>query len=128
MKWRKGLWNISTFFNDKGMPSLATTIKEGSRFRVAYNVMGDLKIALKPDLYNEMIENSFFYSLPYLPVYGYMKKIKKWPMLCFTVMEWRDKKYIDGFTDYINSSFKNKDAFQIKKQIEIFIRFLNGAD
>jgi hypothetical protein len=80
------------FFNDKGMPSFATTIKEGSKFRIAYDVVSDLKMALKPSLYNELIENSFCYAPPYLPVYGFMKGIKKWPMLCLTVMEWGIKR------------------------------------
>jgi hypothetical protein len=78
---------LFTFFNDKGMPSLATTIKEGSKFGAAYYIATDLKMALKPALYNELIENSFYYAPPYLPVYGFMKQIKKWPMLCLTVME-----------------------------------------
>ncbi len=65
------------FFHDKGMPSLATTIKEGTKFRIAYEVVRDLKIALVPSLYSELIENSFYYAQPYLALYGYMQQTKK---------------------------------------------------
>jgi hypothetical protein len=94
---------LFTFFYDKGMPALATTIKEGSKFRIADDIVDSMKMALKPALYNELIENSFYYAPPYLPVYGFMKRFKKWPMLCLTVMEWREEKIKDEFTKYADN-------------------------
>jgi hypothetical protein len=114
---------LFTFFNDKGIPALATTIKEGCKFKVAYDVVTDLKIALKPAFYNELVENSFYYAPPYLPVYGFMKEIKKSPMLCLTVMEWGDEKIKEQFVRYVNSYFKNHDANALIKQIKTFISF-----
>ena len=115
---------LFVFFNDKGMPSLATTIKEGSKFRLVYNVVADLKMAFKPTLYDELIENSFYYTPPYLTVYGFMKKIKKWPMLCLTVMEWRDTKIKEKFTAYVNSYFKSQNVVEVTDQLEKFIASL----
>ena len=112
---------LFTFFNDKGMPSLATTLKEGSKFRVVYDVVSDLRKALKPALHDELIENSFHYSSPYLPIYGFMKETKKWPMLCFTVMEWQDTKNKENFTAYVNSYFKSQNAVEVTYQLEKFI-------
>ena len=109
------------FFNDKGMPALATTIKEGSIFRLVYDVVADLKMALKPALYDELIENSFFYAPPYLPVYGFMKGIKKWPMLCLSVKDWEGEKTKEKFINYVLSYFKNQNGSQVTKQIEKFI-------
>ena len=117
---------LTVFFNDKGMPSLATTIKEGSRFRLLYDVVADLKIALKPALYNELIENSFYYASPYLTIYGFMEQIKKWPMLCLSVMEWENEKIKEGFTNYGSNYFKKKDFAEVLKQIERFIASLRN--
>lgn len=117
---------LFTFLNDKGMPSLATTIKEGSKFRVAYDVANDLKMALKPALYNELVENSFYYAPPYLPVYSFMKEIKKWPMLCLTVMEWEDEIIKEKFTAYVNSYFKSKNVIEVTGQLAKFITSFNN--
>lgn len=115
---------LFTFFNDKGMHSLATTVKEGCKFKKAYDVLTDLKIALKPALYNEMVENSFFYASPYLPVYGFMKEIKKWPMLCLTVMEWQNEKVEEEFINYVIINFQKQGGSEVLKQIEKFIASL----
>jgi hypothetical protein len=112
---------LFVFFQDKGMSSLATTIKEGIRFRIPYEVVRDLKIALVAALYSELIENSFHYAPPYLPVYGFMKESKKWPMLCFTVMEWQDTKIKENFIVYVNSYFKSQNIVEVTNQLEKFI-------
>ena len=112
---------LFVFLNDKGMPSLATTIKEGSRFRLLYDIVADLKIALKPAMYNELIENSFYYASPYLPIYGFMEKIKKWPMLCLTVMEWENEKIKEAFINCGSGYFKKKEVTEVLKQIDKFI-------
>jgi len=109
------------FFNDKGMPAFATALKEGSKFRLVYDIVTDLKNALNHALYDELIENSFHYAPPYLPLYGYMQQIKKWPMLCLTVMEWQDEKIKDKFTEYLKNYFSNKDTFKVIEQVDIWI-------
>ncbi|NOT90094.1 hypothetical protein [Ferruginibacter sp.] len=112
------------FFQDKGIPALATTIKEGIKFRIAYEVVRDLKIALVPSLYSELIANSFYYAPPYPALYGFMQQIKKWPVLCLTVMEWQDNKIKTLFTHYLNENYKNLDAVSITGQINKFIKAL----
>ncbi len=112
---------LFVFFKDKGMPALATTIKEGIKFRIAYEVARDLKIALLPGLYRELIENSFYYAPPYLALYGYTQQTKKWPMLCLTVMEWQDNNIKTLFTQYLNENYKSLVAVSIADQINKFI-------
>ena len=124
MKWKRVLVSILFFFNDKGMPALATTIKEGSKFRLVYDFVADLKVALIPALYNELIENSFYYTPPYLFIYGFMKQLKKWPMLCLTIMEWQDERIKEQFIKYVNSSFKNIGITEVNQQIKKFISSL----
>jgi len=108
------------------MPALATTIKEGSKFRIVYDVVNNLRMALKPTLYNELIENSFYYVSPYLPMYEFMEQKKKWPMLCLTVMEWENEKIKEGFISYSSNYFKKQDAAEVLKQIEKFIASLKN--
>jgi hypothetical protein len=115
------------FFNDKGMPALATTIKEGGKFRIVYDIINNLRIAFKPTLYDELIENSYYYAPPYLPIYEFMNKKKKWPMLCLTVMEWENNKMKEEFINYGSSYFKKQDVAEVLKQIDKFIVFLKES-
>lgn len=52
--------------------------------------MRDMKRSHNRPLYDELVENSFYYAPPYLPLYGFMLQTKKWPMLSLTVMECED--------------------------------------
>lgn len=115
---------LFVFFQDKGMPALATTIKEGIKFRIAYEVVRDLKIALVPSLYIELMKNSFYYAPPYLALYGFMQQTRQWPMLCLTVMEWQDNKIKALFAHYLNENYKNLDANSVTDQVNKFIKTL----
>ena len=107
-RWKKGLY-LFTFFEEEGMAALATTVEQGSKFRILYNVVGDMKKALKPPLYEKLVESSFYYEPPYLPIYGFMQQTKKWPMLSLTVIEWEDPKTKEGFRDYVAKYYPDKD-------------------
>ncbi|MEJ7737161.1 MAG: hypothetical protein WKF97_07025 [Chitinophagaceae bacterium] len=115
---------LFVFFQDKGIPTFASTIKEGIKFRIAYEVVRDLKIALVPNLYSELIENSFYYAPPYLPLYGFVQQTKKWPMLFLTVMEWQDNKIKTLFAHYLNENHKSLNAVSLTDQVDKFIKTL----
>ena len=66
-------------------------------------------MALKPTLYNKLIENSFYYTSPYSPMYRLMEQKKKWPMLCLTVMEWEKEKIKEKLIKY-DSNYLKKQA------------------
>lgn len=113
-----------TFFHDKGMPALAVTIREGSRFRIAYDVVRDMKLAFTKPLYEELVENSLYYAPPYLPLYGFMKQTKKWPMLSLTVMEWQTGEMKTGFITYLQKHYPENDAVEITEQVEKWLTSL----
>ena len=92
---------LHTFFEDKGMPGLATVIREGAKSCNAYEMVRDLKMAFQKPLYDEMIENALYYAPPYLPLYGFMVEIKKLPMLILTAMELERPETRSAFRDYI---------------------------
>lgn len=108
---------LFTFFHDKGMPGLAGTLTEGSKTKILYDVVRDLKKALKPALYDELIENSFYYAPPYLPLFGFMMQFKKWPLLSLVVMEWENLEVQKGFADYCTKNFPTCDLSEIMGQI-----------
>lgn len=114
------------FFQDKGMPDFAITVREGSRYRIAYHVVRDMKQALTKPLYEELVENSLYYAPPYLPLYGFMQQTKKWPMLCLTVMEWETGNTKTEFTAYLHQYYPKDNADEIMKQVEKWLQAVKG--
>lgn len=108
---------LFVFFHDEGMPALATTVKEGSKFRILYEVVRDMKRAFNRPLYDKLVENSFYYAPPYLPLYGFMEQTKKWPMLSLTVMEWEDPTTKNSFAEYMLKYYPGKDAGEVIEQV-----------
>ena len=108
---------LYTFFYDEGLPALAETIKAGSKSTIAYDVVRDLNRALNKNLYDKLIENSFYYAPPYLPVYGFMKEVKKWPMLCLTAMEWDNMHTVSAFKKYVELHYPTLKAATLIGQV-----------
>ncbi|NLU90622.1 hypothetical protein [Chitinophaga sp. Ak27] len=112
------------FFQDKGMPAFAVMVQQGSRFRIVYDVVRDMKRAFNKPLYDELVENSFYYAPPYLPLYGFMQQTKKWPMLSLTVLEWEDEKTKAQFADYVQKYYPNIDLKEVMEQVNKWLDHL----
>ncbi|NLR63264.1 hypothetical protein HGH92_03005 [Chitinophaga varians] len=112
------------FFQDKGMPAFAVMVQQGSRFRIVYDVVRDMKRAFNKPLYDELVENSFYYAPPYLPLYGFMQQTKKWPMLSLTVLEWEDEKTKVQFADYVQKYYPNMDLKEVMEQVNKWLDHL----
>lgn len=91
---------LFTFFWDKGMPILGDLVKWGGRQVRAYDLVRDFKTTFNKSIYDELVENSFYYSPPYLPLYGFMQQTKRWPMLMLSVMEWEKPETQEAFQKY----------------------------
>lgn len=115
-----------TFLQDKGLPAFALMVREGGRYCIAYEVIRDLKIALSKPFYDELIENSLYYSPPYLPLYGFMRETKRWPMLCVTVMEWEEVSTQTAFTEYVKKHYPEIDAAKVMEQVENWLDSLKS--
>jgi hypothetical protein len=109
---------LYTFFYDEGMPSLAETIKAGSKSTIAYGLVRDLKSVLHETVNDKLIANSFYYAPPYLPVYGFMKEAKKWPMLCLTRREWELAETKEAFKAYVKRHYPKMDVAKVIEQID----------
>jgi len=108
---------LYTFLHDERMPALADTIKAGSKSTIAFDVVRDLKRALNKPLYEKLEEHSFNYAPPYLPVYGFMKEIKKWPILCLTMREWELPETKQAFKAYVKRHYPKTDPDKIIEKI-----------
>lgn len=115
---------LFVFFHDEGMPDLATVVNEGAKFRIFYDVVRDMKRAFNKPLYEKLIENSFYYAPPYLPLYGFMERTKKWPMLSLSVMEWEDSETRERFADYMKRYYPEKDLNEIMERIDKWLAHL----
>ncbi|MEX2234144.1 MAG: hypothetical protein WD824_18400 [Cyclobacteriaceae bacterium] len=103
---------LFTFFHDKGMPIFAAALNEGSKTKILYDVVRDLKTALKTALYDELIENSFYYAPPYLPLFGFMMQFKKWPLLSLSVMELNLPDVRNNLGDYTEKYYPGRNIFR----------------
>jgi len=120
----KFLEYLFVFFQDEGMADLATTIQQGAKLRIVYNVVRDMKKALNPILYKKLIQNSFYHAPPYLPLFGFMQQTKRWPMLSLSVMEWEKPGTKEGFQSYIRKQYPNQELAEIEQNMENWLKFL----
>jgi hypothetical protein len=115
---------LHTFLWDKGMPAIGDLVMWGGRNIVAFDLVRDLKKAFKKELYDELIENSFYYAPPYLPLYGFMQQTKRWPMLCLTVMEWEKTETQEAFRKYVDTYYPGMDKDELVVQINKWPKYL----
>jgi hypothetical protein len=108
---------LHTFFWDEGMPALGDIFKHGSKNVIAYDAVRDMKRSFNKPLYEKLLENSFYYAPPYLPIYGFMAQFKRWPMLCLTVMEWERPETQTAFRAYTALYYANMPADELVIQV-----------
>jgi hypothetical protein len=108
---------IYTFFWDEGMPFMGDLVKWGGKSLVAYDLVGDFKKILNKALYNKLVENSYDYSPPYLPLYGFMEQTKKWPTLCLTVMEWDNIETVKAFKGFVELHYPYMESTKLIGQV-----------
>lgn len=112
---------LNTFFHDEGMPFIGDSIAAGTAGAAPYYLIQDMKMALSPALYKKLIENSFYYAPPYLPLFGFALQLKKPPLLCLTICEWQNEKIKEGFTAYVNKTLGNKEGIKVTAEVEKWI-------
>lgn len=98
---------LYTFFWDKGLPHVADMIKWGSNNVVTFDLVSDFGKTFNKALYAELVENSFYYAPPYLPLYSFMRQTKRWPILCLTAMEWDNLETVKVFKEYVERHYPN---------------------
>ncbi len=108
---------LFTYFNDAGLPTFADAIRKVGKTGSLTDLVKDLETALKPNIYGELIENSFYYAPPYWPLNSFVQHTKKWPLRYFSVMEWCDAKIKSDFASFIAKYFNYVDFPKIERNI-----------
>jgi len=96
---------LFTFLHDEGLPFLADTIRKGATDCKSYDIVQDMKRVFTDKMYKKLIEHSFYYAPPYLPLYAFTEKPKRTPLTCFTVMEWEQPGTKDQFIAFFKKHF-----------------------
>jgi hypothetical protein len=109
---------LYTFFQDEGMPWLAITFREGSKYISPFNIVYDMQIAINPKMYSKLIENSFYYAPPYYPLFSFAKTLSKSNSIMFTVGDWTIGNIKEKFVDFMNKNFEKHDLFAVLKAIK----------
>jgi hypothetical protein len=106
-----------TFFDDEGMPYLGDALATSQSEVSLFDVTLDLKRALKPDLYQHLIDQSFLYT-PYFALHYFIEVPLRWPLRILTVMEWENPKTKEGFREYLQKYYPHQDAGKVTAEVE----------
>ncbi|HWZ22790.1 MAG TPA: hypothetical protein VNW06_09065 [Cytophagaceae bacterium] len=109
---------LFTFLHDEGLPYLADTIKKGSQDCQAYDIVRDIKKAFNSVLYKKLIENSFYYAPPYLPLYAFVEELKRTHLTCLAVMEWEQRETKDKFISFYKEHYPVYNVEDAIKEIQ----------
>lgn len=115
---------LQTFFEDEGMPYLGDALANSQREVALFDVVRDLKMALKPDLYQRLIDHSFDYALPYYPLHQFAERSVKRPLTCMILMDWEGASTEEGFTEFMKKNYPDKDLPHILADIDESIKKL----
>ncbi len=113
---------LQTFFEDEGMPNLGDVLAN-SRWGVSlYDVIRDLKMALKPDLFQRLIDHSFHYAPPYFPLHQFIETPLRPPLAVLTVMDWEIPSTKKGVSDFMERNYPRQDLADVLGQIDEWLR------
>ncbi|UOE49876.1 hypothetical protein MTO98_02170 [Mucilaginibacter sp. SMC90] len=109
---------LFNFFWDEGNPSMRDAIHNAIPTVTPYNLLHDFKRMFKADFYNKLIENSFYYAPPYLPLYGFKDGPQKGDPIIFSVMDWQDNSIKEKFQTYVEKTYPFAKANDVVKAVD----------
>jgi len=105
------------FFDSKELPHMAELIKWGTLHLVTYDLVMELKKALKKSLYFELIEQAFQKAPPYLQLYSFVMQSNRGALHCLTGMEWDDIETIRSFKVYVELHYPHIQSTELIRQV-----------
>lgn len=112
---------LYTFLQDKGLPTLAYLTKKSLTHIPANNLIDDLRLSLKSELYNDILQNVDAYGVPYLEIYQFMLTEKKWPFRFIAIWEWRLADTKEKFASFLGLKNVKYNSESIITTIENFL-------
>lgn len=113
---------LHVFLHDEGLPAFAEIVKSGARISKLYDLVMDMKKALTPSLYSKLLENSFYYAPPYLPLYKFVQKPQRNSLLTLSVLEWEQPGTIEQFQSFYGKNYPDK---KVEVIIDIIQKWVN---
>jgi len=114
---------LYNFFWDEGNPSIGDLILHGCKNLVVYEVIRSFKRALRPELYQKLLENSLYFSPPYLPVYEFMEA-HRWPNKMLRVFEFENPETIKAFQSFLTKKYPTEQVNTILMQVAHWEKYL----
>jgi len=114
--------SLKSFLLNQNMPHLSEAIYRGCSTLIPFEVTEDLKSAVPPELYGDLVKSSLL-AVPYLPIYAFAKT-RSSSLVIFPVMEWYSKNVQQDFRRYVNINFPEADTEQLIQSIENAINAL----
>jgi hypothetical protein len=105
------------FFWDEGSPYLGDLVKHGCKHVVAYDLVRDFKRNFTKEKYDKLVKNSFEFTPTYLPLYGFMSDIKRWPEKILTMKEFYDEGTMEKFIIYMHTFHPEANARDLATEI-----------
>lgn len=118
----KFLQYLKNFFDDEGMPHLGGSLANVEQEVALYDVILDLKRALKPELYQRLIEHSFLFAPPYYPLNYFIEIPLRPPLRLFTVMDWTNPATQERFGEFVRKTFPAQNSADIMREMEQWVK------
>ena len=112
---------LRSYFDDEGMPYLGDALAISQHEVSLFDVTLDLKRALKPELYQRLIDQSFIYT-PYFALHYFIEVPLRWPLKILTVMEWEIPSTKKGFSDFMERNYARQDLTKVLGQIDEWVK------
>ncbi|MDR3711957.1 MAG: hypothetical protein P4L51_04015 [Puia sp.] len=109
---------LRLFFDDEGMPHLGDAFALSYQEVTLYDIVLDLRRALKPDLYQRLIEHSFLFAPPYYPLHQFLDTPLRPNLKVFTVMDWEDSSTKQKFQEFMKSFYPKQEVLSVINQID----------
>jgi hypothetical protein len=113
---------LHTFLQDEGIPYLADSLNVGEPLCHLGDVVSDMQRALKSELFARLVEHSFAYAPPYLPLFRFCDSAPQRSLISLTVKDWEDQMVKDKFADYVTKVYEEQDASKILNEINDLIK------
>lgn len=115
---------LHTFFWDEGNPALGDVLLKGCESVIAFDVVRDFKRVLSKELYDRLVGNSLHYAPPYLPVYDFMSRYKRWPMKIITMRELEQPNMLKEFLSFIHENYTQRPEEEILQMVRDWAKYL----
>jgi hypothetical protein len=113
---------LDTFFDDEGMPYLGDALANNYLEVSLHDVTLDLKRAIRPDLYERLIDQSFLHAPPYFPLFQFAEKHFGRPLTALTMMDWENPAITEAYKAFMAKNYSTQDLVGVVSEIDQWLK------